>query len=195
MTNKSLLGYLAIAGVMVGLSTTPACTSSGRSGSSEREVYSAVLEHVLSDHHPWFLAVQDSTIALPPTDRATAEDWIHAYDVVPLNLRVQLRTVSAQPLSVRKLDLPVATILFSRKTVNRLDGGNAPWLVGLQMLATGNRGILGFSPVAFSPDTSQAFVYYTYHCGGLCGHGVALWLFRHPGGHWYVAKDILFWVS
>jgi hypothetical protein len=194
MTNKSPLGYLAMVGLMIGLSTIPACTSSGRSGSSERAVYSAVLEHVLTDHHPWLLAVQDSTIALPPTDRATAEDWIRAYDAVPSNLRVQLRTVSSQPRSVRRLDLP-PTITFARKTVDRLDSGNAPWLVDLQMLATGNRGILGFSPVAFSPDTSQAFVYYTYHCGGLCGHGVALWLLRHPGGQWHVAKEILFWVS
>jgi hypothetical protein len=84
---------------------------------------------------------------------------------------------------------------FDPQTVDSLDHGNAPWFVGLQMFATGNRGIIGLSPVAFSADTSQAFVYYTYHCGSLCGHGVALWLIRKHGGDWHIVKDILFWVS
>jgi hypothetical protein len=55
-------------------------------------------------------------------------------------------------------------------------------------------GIVRFSRVGFSRDGSQALVYVSYGCGGLCGWG-GYRVLRKQDGVWKLEKGMVSWVS
>ena len=50
------------------------------------------------------------------------------------------------------------------------------------------------SRVGFNKDRTEALVYYTYSCGGLCGQGQYV-LLRKRDGHWKIEKESMTWIS
>ena len=50
------------------------------------------------------------------------------------------------------------------------------------------------SRVGFNKDRTEALVYWTYSCGGLCGAGQYV-LFRKHDDHWKIDKESMTWIS
>lgn len=50
------------------------------------------------------------------------------------------------------------------------------------------------SRVGFNKDRTDALVYYTYSCGGLCGQGQYVLLGKHDG-QWKIEKESMTWIS
>ena len=58
----------------------------------------------------------------------------------------------------------------------------------------GSQGLLTFSGVGFSADSTQAFFYFSNWCESLCGTGDYVIMEKH-NGRWVIQKDIGMWVS
>ena len=58
----------------------------------------------------------------------------------------------------------------------------------------GSQGLLTFSRVGFSADSTQAFFYYSNRCEGLCGTGKYVIMEKHDGC-WTIQQEINMWVS
>ncbi|HET9791106.1 MAG TPA: hypothetical protein VFR08_07375 [Candidatus Angelobacter sp.] len=56
------------------------------------------------------------------------------------------------------------------------------------------QGILTFSRVGFNSDGTQALLYYSNRCGGLCGAGKYVVMVKHDG-RWSIGTEIEMWVS
>ena len=50
------------------------------------------------------------------------------------------------------------------------------------------------SRVGFNKDRTEALVYWTYSCGGLCGQGQYVLLGKRDG-HWKIEKESMTWIS
>lgn len=57
------------------------------------------------------------------------------------------------------------------------------------------RGIMTFSRVGFNAARTQAVVNVSYSCGGLCGKGTIVLLYRDATGRWRVVRTTRMWVS
>jgi hypothetical protein len=56
------------------------------------------------------------------------------------------------------------------------------------------QGILTFSRVGFNSDATQALLYYSNRCGGLCGAGEYVVMVKRDG-RWSIGTEIEMWVS
>ena len=55
-------------------------------------------------------------------------------------------------------------------------------------------GILSFSEVMYSEDQNRSAVYYSWVCGGLCGHGSLVYL-RRVDKRWVIERADELWIS
>ena len=58
----------------------------------------------------------------------------------------------------------------------------------------GSPGIMAFSRVGFNEDGTQALLYASNTCGGLCGGGYYVLMEKH-NGRWVIVKEIEMWIS
>src|SRR5581483_10093465 len=56
----------------------------------------------------------------------------------------------------------------------------------------GSPGIMAFSRVGFNEDGTQALLYASNTCGGLCGGGYYVLMEKH-NGRWVIVKEIEMW--
>ena len=57
-----------------------------------------------------------------------------------------------------------------------------------------SRGYVEFTLPVFSPDRTQALLYVSHSCGGLCGTGWLVYLTK-AAGRWSIADKTMLWIS
>jgi hypothetical protein len=99
-------------------------------------------------------------------------------------------------LLAERFDLGVPYVLVAKDDLDKLTGPN-------EVLDFWERfyrryphapGLIGFSNVGFNQAHTQAFVYISHGCGGLCGEGEYV-LLEKRGGAWHIIDQMGLWVS
>lgn len=207
---------LIIAAVVFGCTRSPipqGAASRGESG--DAAVYAALVDSLYSRPLSDSLFVTDSTLSfhvpstvgrpgeLDPHASASArrvdsirrEHW-RRFDSVPRPLMLQLERVTARRESSSILALPRPVHALSHAELHTLfrDGPSAGWSTFARTYPRA-RGYSTFSRIAYGVDSTDALVYYEYHCGPLCGVGQAVYLTRRADQRWRVREVLQFWVS
>jgi len=143
-------------------------------------VYGAVVAAAYQDRvRPDTIVVQDST----PRFDTTAMVLPGEQRIGPANLRTKLMAASEHKASTRSLALPFPVERMAERDAK--DRAQS---------ALGGLYIFAFTPVVYSPDRRQAFLYYEVWCGGLCGWGAEALLRRASDG-WVIEKQADHWES
>jgi hypothetical protein len=139
-------------------------------------VYGAVVASAYQDRaRPDTIVVADSTVSFD----ATAA--IGERTAAPAGMRTELAEASTKHALIRALSFPFPVQFMSERDA-KVRARTA--LGGLQIFA--------FTPVVYSPDRRQAFLYYEVWCGDLCGWGAEA-LLEGSAGHWVIKKQVAHW--
>lgn len=140
-------------------------------------VYAAMLDSVTTRPAPDTLLVHDSTAVFTPPRPSGPSAWRARYEALPAGLLADLAATSQRRRPTTALALPRPIHLIASAEIREIFGRGleAGW-AELDRRYPRQRNILGFSPVAFSADSTEAMVYYTYSCGPECGGREVIWL-------------------
>ena len=158
-------------------------------------VIAALLGSVHRDAADSMLVVRDSTLRFTLPARPTMSRWRASYDSFPERLVRALARESERVRSIHKVPLPRRFHPLSTAEQRAIFAGGVDrgWRE-FERRFPGVRAFYQFSPVVFNADSSEALIYYHYHCGGLCGGG-SLVLVRREGATWRVRQILQFWIS
>ena len=96
-----------------------------------------------------------------------------------------------------KFQLKAAVILVSKDDVKAIFRPYVPldeaWKVFHAKYPKASS-IVNLSRVGFNKEKTQALVYYSYVCGGLCGQGQYL-LLTKKDDKWVIEKEVMAWIS
>jgi len=164
--------------------------------SIDRTVYGAVTNAVLTAGLPDTLLVAESTLVFRSVSTGAADPRV-PLDTVPLGLRTRLAEVSLKRSASRALPLPLPIRIVTDSELRSIfqRGPMDGWPEFYRRYPK-QRSWYAFSPVAFSADRLQAYVYYEYNCGDVCGGGEGFWFVRSRNDStWRVRLRVMYWVS
>jgi hypothetical protein len=175
------------------------CTVAAQT-SARADVYAALLKGNDKTSEPLAdLLVKNVTIPMKTINRAeSVSPWLRQWDVVPPALRrvvEESAPATAAPLAPALFPSGTrfATEVEIQSAFTQDPTGNG-WSAFRRRFNAA--GWLSVSDVIFSPDQSDALVYYEMRCGDLCGVGAYVWLNRGSrGSGWVIQKRIVSWVS
>jgi len=161
----------------------------------EYEVYNAVIGNMFADNKITFdfggkvpvklLVIEERTVSDPSFRE---EPWTPKSDLVtPYNdMRGQYQVKNQHPVALKRwftltVDYEVVNSPESKRTAYEREGSEV-------------HGIVSFSRVGFNKARTEALVYMSYVCGGLCGHGFTFWM-EKSGDTWKVKEIIRMWIS
>lgn len=160
-------------------------------------MYRAVLEVIEGGPRHDTILVVDSSIVFREPGYAARAHGSPPSDTIPSLLRRGLAEVSRKRMGTRSLGLPATLRVLSPGELGAIfqRGPNEGWAEFRQRFP-GPRAFYGFTPVAFNRDSTQAYLYYEYHCGGLCGGGDGVWLLRDRETRvWRLHRRVNYWIS
>ena len=161
----------------------------------EYRVYNAVIRNMFADNKITFdfggkvpvklLVIEERTVFDPSvrdTPRATSSDMITSYD----EMRADYQLKNQRPATLKRMftltvDYELVNSPESKRAAYEREGGEV-------------HGIVSLSRVGFNKTRTEAFIYMSYTCGGLCGHGFMFWV-EKAGDTWKVKKSVLMWIS
>jgi hypothetical protein len=147
---------------------------------SLKDIYDVMLRQ---SYHAWPASVRVvAQTGIPmPTLRGASKDWLAYFNGVPDEfLRFATEQVPTAPHPLDDSLLPAGTQLRRGDVKPSAD----------------DRSIFAFSPVLYTRQGLDAFVYYEARCWGICGEGGYAWLHRDTlQSAWRVAKRVQRWVS
>ena len=161
----------------------------------EYKVYNAVIRNMFADNKITFdfggkvpvklLVIEERTVLDPSvreTPGATRSDMITPYDDMQANYRLKnQRPVTLKRLFMLTVDYELVNSPESKRAAYEREGGEV-------------HGIVSLSRVGFNKARNEAFVYMSYVCGGLCGHGFTFWM-EKSGDTWKLKKSVFMWIS
>lgn len=193
-TRLCTLATVAVAIGVLGCAARPSAIAPR--SALEATVYAAMISALRQPSWPDTLLLAESTLVfqaahIPASNRRVP------FDTVPAALRTKLAVVSRERRSSTTLPIIAPLRIVSDgelRTIFR--GGPMDGWAEFYRRYPKQRAWYAFSPIAFSADSSQAYVYYEYHCGGLCGGGTGLWFIRARGDSiWSLRLRAPYWIS
>jgi hypothetical protein len=145
------------------------------------------------------LVVTNVTIPMRTVNVAqSVSQWLQQWEAIPLALRRAAEQSAATTAALSPELFPQGTRFVTQAEVDSALVARGPsddvWANFRRRFNAG--GFLSVSDVVFSPDQSDALVYYEVRCGGLCGVGAYVWLSRDSSGSpWTIRRRIVSWVS
>jgi hypothetical protein len=155
-------------------------------------VYSALIKDMYVDGHAKLLVIVDGNHYPGLLEGAT-------FDEIPETKREafnDFRAKAKDSLSLNKsFDIPIGYVIVSDKEIDSLFSkyGISGW-DRFYAKYPHSSGIIGFSNVGFNSEMSQAVVYTSRGCGGLCGEGNIV-ILKKEQGVWKVESKEMLWVS
>lgn len=156
--------------------------------------YEAVIAAMYPSGRPDTVLVADSSLtfempASDPSGRST-------FASIPRDLLVQLARRSARKLPSSQLPLPPPIRIFGNAELRDIFKGEPikRWEAFYRRYPR-QRMWMGFSPIVFNADGTEALVYREYNCGELCAGGDLLLLARSANAPWRIIRTINYWIS
>jgi hypothetical protein len=170
-------------------------------------VYDAAIDTMFADNQVTFdfggeVAVK-LLVLVSPTDADVEISHIEAgsYDDPLKDYRgrfpsIQPQTVSDYAAKNKHSQLlkPSFNVKVKYVIVEAAEINGGPGSEGFDKKFDGSKGYMRLSGPGFNQDHSQALVYMSYICGGLCGHGFFVFLTKTKG-EWKVAGTFRDWIS
>jgi hypothetical protein len=120
--------------------------------------------------------------------------WQQQFDSIPSELPSKLEVASQNPQPSTALPLPRPIRVLTDAEIIELAKRGKGGSLSVVSRRNPQEKYLRLTPVVFTPDSSDALVYYEYVCGPQCAGGDAVWLKRDRMRSWKVRKILGFWV-
>ncbi len=118
------------------------------------------------------------------------------FERVPVGLPARLEALSQAPRPSATLPLPKPVLVLTRAESEQIRQAQPrAWWTEFARRYPGQHGVLAFSPIAFSADSTSALVEFVSNCGDGCGGGQLVWLERRSGERWAVRHVYTLWVN
>jgi hypothetical protein len=171
----------------------------GEDKDEEYKVYSALLKATHQADKPKTLVIIRTTsrneLVLPGSD--DQKDILNSLSpLIEETLKNYNSQNSAEMELANKFGFTAKVALVDEKEINeifRQPGLQDSWKTFYQKYPDSG-GFIKLSRVGFDVNASQALVYVSHYCGGLCASGT-YYLLTKEKGEWKVKKENLIWVS
>ena len=163
----------------------------------EYAVYAALFAEKGNDKQGTQIVLEDATVVNDTFSKRMDQKSIEKLFGLPSQDAIQDFVTKNRKSSVLKdqFKMKATIILINNSDVKRLfhdsiDGG---WEL-FHAKYPNATSINTLSRVGFNKDRTEALVYYTYSCGGLCGQGQYVLLRKHDS-YWKIEKESMTWIS